>query len=198
MSVSSRRVALALGAAAALAPAPASAGEWFGGVAYHNAIGVGQTNAFTPGYSFRGGGLDVRYLFDRYLSVGMGTAWHVLDDRSTDVVRVDNVDLRGRQRRALNAVPILATGHIYTPGPLRLMLGLGLGASWIERTVDIGLFRAGEDRIHFTVAPELGFVVRPWKNTWLLLSSRYHYAAPSGPVDAQQWFSFGVGLGAKL
>jgi len=121
-----------------------------------------------------------------------------MDARSTDQVRIENVDLAGRQRRALNAVPMLATGHIYTPGPLRLMLGLGVGASWVERSVDIGLFRIQDDRVHFTVAPELGFVVKPWEHTWLLVSSRYHYAAEAGGAPAEQWFSFGLGFGGRL
>jgi hypothetical protein len=179
------------------ASAPARAGEWFGGLAYHNAIGIGQTDAFTPGYSFRGVGADVRYRFDPYLSVGLASAWHVLNARSTDVVRIENIDVRGRQRRAFNAVPMLATGHIYTPGALRLMMGIGVGASWIERTVDIGLFRERTDNLHFTVAPELGFVVKPSEHVRLIVSSRYHFAAASGGSPDQQWFSLGLGLGLR-
>ena len=194
------RIAVALAAAFGLLAdgSEARAAEWFGGLAYHNAIGIGSTDALAPGYSFRGIGADVRYRFDPYLSVGLAGAWHVLDARSTDVIRIGNLDIRGRQRRAFNAVPMLATGHIYTPGPLRLMMGLGVGASWIERAVDIGLFRERVDNLHFTVAPELGFVVKPWKKAWLILSTRYHFAAASGGAPEQQWFSFGLGLGGRL
>ena len=184
-----------------LASAPTTAradDDIFAGVSYHNAIGVDETYDFTPGYSFRGLGFDVRYIPEGSFSAGLAVAWHVLADDSRDQVRVENVDISGRQRRSFNAVPILAMGHYYTEGPVRLMLGFGLGASWIERRVEVGLFDVDEDYMHFTVAPEVGLIVRPWENTWVLLSSRYHYAAETGGAPAHQWFSFGLGLGGRM
>ncbi len=176
----------------------ARAGEWFGGLAWHNSIGVANSNEFTPGYSLRGIGGDLRYLVDPYVSLGLSAAWNVLASRATDDFRVSNIDVQGRQRRAFNAVPMMVNGHVYTPGSIRLMMGFGVGASWIERRIDIGLFDVADANVHFTFAPEVGFAIKGFQKTWILVSSRYHYAAPSGEAPEQQWFSFAFGLGSRV
>ena len=51
--------------------------SWFGAATYQISIPLGDTKEYTDATSFRGVGLDFRYLIDRQYSFGLFFGWNV-------------------------------------------------------------------------------------------------------------------------
>jgi hypothetical protein len=182
---------------AGAAPARAQTDQWFG-ASWQMAQGLANTHDFTPAYSFRGMGLEWRWVHGN-TSFGLNAAWNVMDDVRTETASVGGVDITGKQFRYVNAWPILLSAHFYIgkqDGP-RAYLGVNGGTYYIERLVDVGTFEVKDHNWHGGVAPEVGFAF-PLRggmgNTAFFTSARYNYAFAAGDAPYQSWISVHVGF----
>jgi hypothetical protein len=170
---------------------------WFAAITYNMSLPLMDTRDFTSTFSPRGFGLELRTKLLPYLSVGTAVSWQVFDDSTSEVVTQGNVAVQGKQLRFVNAVPILANVHGYLPGlPLGIepFAGLGLGASYIERRLQLSFLAVNDRTWHFVLTPEVGLAV-PLQDFFFVFITRYHIAFSSAGSGDQSWLNFNLGVG---
>jgi len=191
-------VVAALAVAGTAGPARAQTDQWFG-ISWQMSAPIANTKDFTPSYSFRGLGIEWRWVHGR-TSFGVNTAWNVMTDERSETASVGPADITGKQFRYINAAPIMASLHLYTgsqDGSARAYLGVNVGTYYIERLVNVGTFEIKDDNWHLGVAPELGFgfpLHGSLGNTALFATARYNYAFAAGDAPYQSWLGVYVGI----
>ena len=146
----------------------AKAQDWWWGITYEmSATSSLPTNSdsdvnFIEDYSFRGLGIEARYVpsRDANYSFGFNVGWNVLNEKNEfgeerNTISLPNADITGTQLRYFNTVPLLANASYYfgSRGGIRPYVGVNAGTYYIERRVDIGVVGIVEDNWHFGWAP---------------------------------------------
>jgi len=188
----------------------AKAQDWWWGITYEmSATSSLPTNSdsdvnFIEDYSFRGLGIEARYVpsRDANYSFGFNMGWNVLNEKNEfgterNTINLANADITGTQLRYFNTVPLLANASYYfgSRGGIRPYVGVNAGTYYIERRVDIGVVGIVEDNWHFGWAPEVGLVVplgRP--EIALLTTIRYNWAFSAGGTGDQKFWGFNIGI----
>ena len=159
---------------------------------------------FIEDFSFRGFGIDARYVPERgaNYSLGFNASWNVLNEKNDfgterNTISLPTADITGTQLRYFNSIPLLANASYYfgERGGIRPYLGLNAGTYYIERRVDIGVSAIVDDAWHFGWAPEAGIVVplgRP--EVAMLFNVRYNWAFSSGGSGDQKYWGFNIGV----
>ena len=190
-------VVVAVLSAAGASPAHAQRDQWFG-ITWQMAQPLQNTHDFTSPYSFRGMGIEWRWVH-RSTSFGINAAWNVMNQNVVGTGSFQSADITGKQFRYINAFPIMASLHVYLgpEGGARGFLGANIGTYYIERQVDVGIFQITDNNWHFGLAPELGFAV-PMRgglgNTAFFATARYNYGFAAGDAPYQSWLSVHVGF----
>lgn len=188
----------------------AKAQDWWWGITYQmsttSSLPVNSNSDFNfiEDFSFRGLGMDARYLPERdaKYSFGFNMGWNVLNEKNDfgterNTISLPNADVTGTQLRFLNSVPLMANAAYYfgDRGGIRPYVGLNAGTYYIERRVDIGVSAVVDDNWHFGWAPEVGVVVplgRP--DVALLAMIRYNWAFSAGGTGDQKFWGFNIGI----
>ena len=189
-----------------LAAPDASAFDRYNAFTWQPSHPVEDTAEFIDQGSWRGFGFDTRKFprRDRNYSIGFSLAWHVMDQKLNDTINIEdeNRAITGTQRRYLNSIPILLTGHLYLGSrrTSQLFFGGGAGAYYTIETLDIGVWRVEASNWRFGVQPEVGFRFPFSTSTDLFLSAKYNSAFESGEgITGEKlpitYASFSVGLG---
>ena len=188
----------------------AQAQDWWWGITYNMsatsslpANSDSDTN-FIEDYSFRGLGIEARYVPNRdsNYSFGFNLGWNVLNEKNhfgteRNTISLPEADISGTQLRYFNTVPLLANASYYfgDRGGIRPYVGVNAGTYYIERRVDIGVSAVVDDAWHFGWAPEVGLVVplgRP--EVALLTTIRYNWAFSAGGSGDQKFWGFNIGI----
>jgi outer membrane protein W len=188
----------------------AQAQDWWWGITYNmSATSSLPTNSdsdvnFIEDYSFRGLGIEARYVpsRDANYSFGFNVGWNVLNEKNDfgterNTISLPDADITGTQLRYFNTVPLLANASYYfgDRGGIRPYVGVNAGTYYIERRVDIGVSAVVGDNWHFGWAPEVGLVVplgRP--EVALLTTIRYNWAFSAGGTGDQKFWGFNIGI----
>lgn len=170
--------------------------EWFWGGSYSTALPLGNTKDFNEGFSFRGVTVEGRKIVTENFSTGLSFGWHVLNDRRTGTVELENSAVNGTFFTYTNSFPIFLNAHFYAGerGRVRPYLGLNVGTAYMERRAEVGQLALDEDKWRFAVAPEAGVIVPLGWYVRGFLSARYHYMTGS---PTQQYLSFNVGIASN-
>ncbi len=183
----------------------ALAQDWWWGITYDMSASSSipgssdSESEFVEDFSFRGIGLQARYVPDRggNLSYGFSGAWHVLNEETDEVVNLPGADVSGTQLRYFNAVPLLLNAHYYfgSRGGIRPYVGVNAGTYYIERRIDIGISSLKEDNWHLGWAPEIGLVVPLGRPEVAFLGSvKYNWAFSAGGTGDQKYWGFSLGF----
>jgi outer membrane protein W len=188
----------------------AQAQDWWWGITYQMSAtsslpGNSDSSVnFIEDFSFRGFGIDARYVPERgaKYSFGFNASWNVLNEKNDfgterNTISLPTADITGTQLRYFNSIPVLANASYYfgERGGIRPYLGLNAGTYYIERRVDIGVSAIVDDAWHFGWAPEAGIVVplgRP--EVAMLFNVRYNWAFSSGGTGDQKYWGFNIGI----
>ncbi len=172
--------------------------EWWGAVSYQGSMPGGDTKDFTDSFSWRGIGLEGRTSIKSNVSVGGFVGWNVFSASTDDLISLGGADISGFQTRFVNAMPLLATAHIYSgsPGGVRTYLGGGIGTYWIENRLELGRTALTTSNWHFGLAPEIGVILPRDSFAAGFLSVKYNYAFEAGGIAHSYW-TFGVGFAAS-
>ena len=197
------RIRISIATLALLLPSLAVAqgrSKWFG-ITWSMASPTDNSKAFVNDYSFRGLGLEWRQLRGSN-SFGLGLGWNVMNEEKFRTSSADQADLTGFQFRYINAYSILLGAHHYLGegGRARPFLGVKAGTYYIDRRIDVGLWRISDNAWHWGVAPEIGFSVPMAGNLEyesFYTQVRYNYAGAAGDVPYQSWFSIDVGFAVR-
>ena len=167
------------------------------GLTYSMGLPVGSTSDYISKYSWRGFGLEGRGFINDHLSMGGSFAWNVMFEKKLGESTIqDNQTLTGDQFRYINAFPINFITHYYFgeyDAPVRINVGLGLGAIKVNRRTEVSVIAIEHNYWHFSVTPEVGVIVPFNYSTNLLFSVRYNYAAEA-KGESFSYLSFNIGI----
>lgn len=124
---------------------------------------IGQTADFIGKYSCRGMSVDASWFVVDNFALGASFSWGILYEKTDKVTThpTENVTITGYHQKYNNFVPLLFNAEYYIgKGIARPYVGIGLGASWSETIHNIGLYQIYDKNWMFTLAPEVGVVVR--------------------------------------
>lgn len=174
--------------------------KWFG-LTWSMASPTQHSQDFVSDYSFRGLGLEWLQLKGSN-SFGLSLGWNAMNDEGLTTQSADQADLTGFQFRYINAYSILLAGHHYLgeAGRVRPFLGVKAGTYYIDRRIDVGLWRISDNNWHVGVAPEIGFAVPMAGNLQyesFYTAVRYNYAVAAGDAPYQSWVSVDVGFAVR-
>lgn len=169
--------------------------EEFGALSYSISIPTGDTHDYIQNTSFRGLGLNGRRFVKPNITVGLLFGWNILYERTNRLISLETGHVSGDQLRHINAFPMMVSAHLYMGqrGGFRPYVGANLGAYYVARKFDIGVYSFRDDHFHFGVAPEVGFLL-PAGESALIGSVRYNHAfGAGGSIDYSFW-SFNIGM----
>ena len=173
---------------------------------YQISVPLGDLKDFTNETSFRGMDLEYhKFVTDRF-SLGAAIGWNVFyqdkNHATGDFSFKGNKNIytmTGNQYRYVNTVPLTAIGRYFlTDGTsaVQPFLGLGAGARWTEKRLELGQYTSTLSRWQFTFAPEIGMMVPFNDQVALNVGARYNYAtrASHGRIPELQSFTISIGL----
>ena len=152
--------------------------QWYGALTYSVSIPSGDTKTFTDEISWRGVGLDYRYLIDRKFSIGLFFGWNVFYQRTDKTTQTDNGAVTGTSDRYINAFPIMANIHYYfgKRKSIRPYVGLNAGGYIMNQRFAIGISAWQEDQWQWGIAPEAGLIIPVERDFGIMLNGKYNYA----------------------
>jgi hypothetical protein len=191
----------------AAAAVPAKGQEYFTMITYDMSLPMGDfKDGFIGDTSFRGWTLEGRWFTNEQVSFGLSFGWNIFHEKTSELssFRVTDQllgDVTGRQFSYVNSFPFLVNSHFYLGdeyGP-RPYAGLGLGVSYTVQRFELGVWQRSENNFHFTLAPEVGFLVPISYSTSAVLAARYNHAFKAGDYVTRekfdiQYLSFIVGF----
>jgi hypothetical protein len=168
-----------------------------GAVTWQVSGGLGDTGDFIDDISYIGFGIEGRHYTGKNFSVGIEFDWQVWDQQTTEPIEIEGGALSGKQFRYINAFPMLATLHLYA-GEIhnfRMYLGVGVGAYYIMKRLQIGLANLEDKDWFFGGGPEFGFLI-PWGDVYFLAAARVNYAVRNfdDTEDAEMWWTAKIGV----
>lgn len=169
---------------------------------YTVSVSMGNTRDFIRKPSFRGWTFDYKYHFNDVGSLGASLGWYVFYDKrdyDTYTIRDQSMTLSGKQYRYVNSIPILATFNYFLPtGRVSPFAGLGIGTTYNEEQVVMGLYALEVNSWHFTLAPELGVRMSAASNVSGYFSARYNNNFETSELRAQSYIGLNFGVMWKL
>jgi len=153
--------------------------QWYGAFTYSVSIPTGDTKSFVEEISWRGIGLDYRYMIDRTYSVGLNFGWNVFYERAENkTTQTENGAVTGTSDRTLNIFPIMANIHYYfgERKSVRPYVGLNAGGNYVNQRFAIGVFLWEDDSWQWAIAPEAGVAIPVERDFGILLNGKYNYA----------------------
>ncbi len=160
-------------------------------------FGTGQTKTFVNTSSFRGGSIEGRSFVTDKITIGGRVSWNTFYKDFGKVTRTsDNSAITGYNKRYINALPILLTGHYYfANSTIMPYIGLGIGTYYVETRDQMGIYYIRDKAWHFGFAPEIGIVV-PFgsSNTGFTANVRYNQAFKTKDTTAQSWIGISLGI----
>jgi opacity protein-like surface antigen len=140
------------------------------------------------------------------LGAGFSFGWHVFYERKDlatySVIIADKpVDITGIQFSYLNAVPLHANIDYYLGeegNAIRPFVGLGIGTTYFERTVEMGIYTSTTNSWQFSIQPEAGLLYELSDSMSALLGAKYTQGFSTDALDGQSYISFNVGLAWKV
>ena len=176
-----------------------NAADMIGVVTYDVSFPLGDTKDFIDNESWRGIGLEGRWLVTDKIALGVSWHWNTFYEKTDELIDINNGHVSGNQYRILYTTPLMATAYWYPNSPLdkpRYMpyLGIGLGTIWTKERLEIGVVAFEDSAWHFGLTPEAGLMIPIGYYTDFFTSVRYNYAFKSGDSPEYQWWSLNVGF----
>jgi len=168
-----------------------------GAVTWQVSGGLGDTNDFIDDISYIGFGLEGRSYIGRHWTLGVEFDWQVWDEQTSEPIEIEGGHISGKQFRYINAFPMLLNLHMYAGDihDFRMYLGVGVGAYYIMRRLQIGLANLEDKDWFFGGGPEFGFLI-PMDEVYFLASARVNYAVRNldDTEDANMWWTAKIGI----
>ena len=165
-------------------------------IQYSIGFAAGDLKDFNSSASFRGISLEYRNMMQPATGIGFETGYNLFYDRMDNATYTDGTQsLSGVQYRYTHTVPILAAFDYYLkPDNLfNPFFGFGIGTLYVNRDVDMGLYRLQSDVWQFALRPEVGVLVSTPKGD-MILGVKYFYGFKAKDTEGQQFLAINVGL----
>lgn len=166
---------------------------------YTISVPLGNTAEFMKKTSLRGATVDYKFHFNDVASVGVSLGWYVFFDQrdyDTYTLKSETMSLSGMQNRYINSIPILVTANYFLMSGAKVspFAGLGIGTTYNEAALVMGMYSLYVDSWHFTLAPELGARINLAPGVSGLLSGRYNVNFENADLDTQSYIGLNIGV----
>jgi hypothetical protein len=194
------RSAIVAGLMALCFAAPVLAETGVGGFTYDISMPTGDTEDFAGNISFRGFGVEARWFRSKHTALGFTWHWNVFHKQTDGTWEVENGHVTGHQFHRIYSSPVLLTYYYqwgdakYSKGTL-WYAGLGAGAFWIEKRLEVGTGVHQATNWHMGVCPEVGMYYGLSFNAYLNVAVKYDYAFRSGEDTSQSYLCVCTGIG---
>ena len=178
---------------------PVLAARGIGGFTYDVSAPTGETADFADKLSLRGFGMEAKWFRGEHTAVGFTWHWNVFHRQLNGTCEVENGHVTGHQFHRIYASPILVA-YYYHWGDIRYGRGtmyyggMGGGAYWVERRLEVGTGAHQWTTWHMGLCPEVGLYHGLSFGAYLNVSARYNYAFKSGDAPSQSYFCFCLGV----
>jgi hypothetical protein len=171
-------------------------------ISYQTSLPIADLSLFIDDYSWKGLGMEYQVFVSDYVSVGAAFGWNVFHHSGSKgqlyEINQNGLDLtlRGKKYDYFNAVPFLAVATYHLGDDLGLprpFIGVGIGGTWIERRVDIGLISDIQSNVHFSFNPRIGLDI-PLGSAQFVPSISYNLAPGLKGGPTYQYIGFNVGF----
>lgn len=172
--------------------------QGFAAVHYDVGIPLGKTGDAVGKMSFRGIGVDFRKVVTPGLAAGLALGWQVFyEEKDYDTYTDGTMSLSGKLFSYVNAIPILLKAD-YLAGDddskIRPFTGIGVGTTYFERYIEMGLFSATINSWQFTLEPEVGLLYRLSRSKYLFTAAKYLQGFKTDDLDGQSYLTVNVGF----
>jgi len=162
---------------------------------------IGEMNTeFISRYSWRGMGVDNRWMISDKLSVGAYFAWHVFYQAAGNVTQSNEsgtITANGTQFRYLNSWVMQANAHYYlgTEGQINPWVGLGVGTAYNVQRTEIGFYAVVWEPWSFALSPQIGLDIPITLGTDFMIGVRYNHwiNGDNAPIN-YTYLGFNVGF----
>ena len=169
---------------------------------YDISFPMGATSDAVGRASFIGFGLDYRKFVKPNVGVGFSLGWQVFNERKDFATYTDGtVSLSGVQYSYVNAIPIHANINYNfreDGDTVRPFIGTGIGTTYVERQVDMGMFSSVIETWQFSIQPEVGLRYEIVPNTSAFVGAKYTQCFKNDELDAQSYISLNFGFAWSL
>jgi len=176
-----------------------NADDAIGVVTYDVSTPLGDMTNYIDKVSWRGFGLEGRWLVSPNFTLGLAWHWNTLYEATNEMIEITNGHVTGNQYRIIYGSPLMATVFWYPKSPLdnpgfMPYFGFGAGTIWMKKRLEIGIVAFEESNWHLGLTPEAGFMIPVGYYTNIIAGARYNYAFESGDAPEYQWWTFSVGF----
>ncbi|MBN2175113.1 MAG: outer membrane beta-barrel protein [Bacteroidales bacterium] len=168
---------------------------------YDMSFGTGDLGDFISKPSFRGASAQYRIAVKDNILLGVDAGWNVFYEKKEDDSYTSGTQtISGIQYRYQNEIPILiAADYLFTADKkIQPYVGIGIGAMYTERIVDMNLYRFELSPWHFAMKPEAGMMYEISDKTDLKLAGKYYYGFNTEDLDSQGYFTVSLGFAFQL
>ena len=151
-------------------------------------------------YSWRGMGIDNRWMLTDNLSAGVYFAWHVFYERVPNITESNDdgtITAYGTQFRYLNSYVMQANAHYYLgeDGQINPWIGMGVGTAYNEQRTQLGFLSYSYKPWSFALSPQLGVDIPIAIGTDFMIGVRYNYWMNSESKANIDYSYLGINLG---
>lgn len=160
---------------------------------------TGALNDYIAKESWRGLGFGYRYFADGNIAVGVDLQFQSFYENKEYATYTDpdgTGSITGTQYRYSWMLPMTAQAEfVLNEGEdFRPFIGAGIGALYVYRVTDFGLYRFTNDPWQFMMKPEIGATYYMSNGTALLISGEYHVGFETKDMSGQSWIALNIGL----
>jgi hypothetical protein len=167
---------------------------------------LGEFNTdYISNYSWRGMGIDNRWMLTDKISAGAYFAWHVFYERIPNITQTSdngngNITATGTQFRYVNSYVMQANVHYYlgSDGETNPWIGLGVGTAYNEQRTDLGFLSYSYDPWSFALSPQIGLDIPIAIGTDFMIGVRYNYWMNGEDKATSDFTYLGINVGFKF
>lgn len=159
---------------------------------------TGKLNDFICNTSWRGATMDYRkYINGGQIGVGATIGWNAFYKAKTNTSFVDGTKtITGDAYNYSSSVPMMLVGDYYFSPNQKInpFVGFGLGTTYTQDDVDMGLYTYQLSAWHFSMQPEAGVIITPNPGFGIMISGKYYTALKTSNSAAHNYFATNIGF----
>ena len=174
-------------------------------LSYNLGLPLGDSKDYVSTLSYIGTEINLKRFVKPNVSLSISFSWNVFYNERSDMISLPNADVSGKQNRYINTVPMLAGAQYYfgrNTNGIRPYVGANIGALYLGRRLQIGVYDITENTWHFMLQPEAGLIFNLNDYSDAVIGLSYNYGTSStssitGKSVSESWIGLKFGYGWK-
>jgi len=174
-------------------------------LSYNLGLPMADSKDYVSTFSYAGAEVNLKRFVKPNVSLSLSFAWNVFYKETSDMISLPNADISGKQNRYLNTVPMLAGAQYYfgrNSNSVKPYVGANIGALYLGRRLQIGVYDITENTWHFMLQPEAGLIFNLNDYSDAVIGFSFNYGTPTtssitGKSVSESWVGLKIGYGWK-